>query len=783
LKKSIKLWLAMAVIVLLAVVVPAIVLLPGCTSSDDSSSETITRAGNVEGTVTSSGNGNPIENVTVTIVEKKARKIVSDETDVDGKYKLENVASGTQTITATLSGYANVTDSVVVETDKTVTKNISMTAVEGGSVSGVVTNAEDSSNVIGAKVQIGEISAISGDSGSYTLNGVPAGNQVLRATANSFADYQATIVVPADEALTQNVSIQEANKPTTAPQEGKATIYGRVNDSYDKPVTSATVNLFGTKSRQDPPTPEPSPSPTPVASTDTDTNGTWTSENIEPDTYRVEAVKTGYTTSSQTVIATVDKITRVDTVKMGGGPSPTPSPTGTGTVTPTPTVSPTAGGTTKLCSEPRTAQTRDSLNPCVDNVGKYVAFESNEPILAIHTNPAVRQIYLNDAGAGTTVMVSMIGTNTVGDINSLNSTISPAGDYVAFASDATNLLGPGGDANNFRDIFLYKVADKSITRLSTLHGNTAVGGNGHSDNPFLGAFDGAGSPSGKFFCAFESDATNLTPATVTGGNRNIFRADINKANGTSADVDIVSQLPAGTGKEGGDGPSTLPGISADGKYICYQSTATDLHATVPAPAVSNIFICNMENTIATRTTIASTAAGLTAPAAAINSQVTDDGKYVSFEIANSAGVWGNNGFSDCFRSTVGTGVDLVSGSPGGTVGNSLTPSISSDGKYIAFYSESTGLVQGDTNNSPDIFVRDMDGSAGQSSAYTMVSVDSNGVIASDTSANANPNAIGSQNPYISGPGSYVVFQSGAQNLASSTYIRPNMSNIYQRKWK
>ncbi len=96
-------------------------------------------------------------------------------------------------------------------------------------------------------------------------------------------------------------------------------------------------------------------------------------------------------------------------------------------------------------------------------------------------------------------------------------------------------------------------------------------------------------------------------------------------------------------------------------------------------------------------------------------------------------------------------INLVSVSSAGDRGNSLSlyPSISADGRFVAFESKATNLVPGDTNNSSDIFVRDT-----LANTTTRVSVDSAG----------NSGNTASLNPSISADGRFVAFDSSANNL-------------------
>lgn len=763
-----KLWLVLAIVVLLAVAVPSLVFLPGCNIRDDNTTTTDVNKGTVVGTVTDAGTGSAIENVTVTIVEQSAKAVISDETDADGMYNLPNVAPGTQTITAKKSGYANYSATVEVTENVTVTQDISMNAVVASTVSGSLSSAADDEPLVGAKVWIDEIQDYSDSSGNYILNGVSAGNVVLRATLSSYADYQLTMVIEEGTTVTQNINMDEDNAPP-APATGKSNIYGRVTAAY-KPVSSATVNLFALSAKDDKQaSPTPSPSPTPGATTTTDTDGTYQFLNVTPGNYRVEVTKSGYDTKTETIQAVDGENSRVDTVSLAGGPSPSP------TTTVSPTTSPTPGTfTTKLCSQPRAAQVGNSTNGRVDDSGTNVVFQSNEKISTLHTN-AFTQIYRYNTSSGTIVLVSKNSVGLQGDNHSTVPCISPDGAYIAFTSLATNLVT--GDAEGFSDIFLYKMSDGAITRISTQNNNPLVGANGNSDVPYLNDSTAAAG----FFCVFQSAGSNIIPtAVVPAGQANIFRVKIDKTTGTipAANTLLISQIPASTGNGGVPAPRNCanPMISRDGKFVVYESNADALVALAAStPNIWNIYHCDTSKTVATWTERASAdGSNVSAPVGATRASISDDGRYVAFQEGPST-AWTSTNVIDVFRKDMtGKGIEHISKSTTGAIGNSMNPWITGDGKYVVFDSLSTGFVQNDNNNSADCFVRDT-----VASTFTRVSIGVNGEQANDTSALVNQ---GSVVPFMTG--NYVVFHSSATNLVTGvTNLGADNYNVYVRKWK
>ena len=130
-----------------------------------------------------------------------------------------------------------------------------------------------------------------------------------------------------------------------------------------------------------------------------------------------------------------------------------------------------------------------------------------------------------------------------------------------------------------------------------------------------------------------------------------------------------------------------------------------------------------------------------------------DGRYLAFSSYASDLVTGDtNGVQDVFVRDLQTGAFArVSTNANGDQGNnsSDTPRLSADGRYVAFYSAASNLVSGDINGTYDVFVRDL-----QTGAISRVSTDVNGVE-------------GNSNSYvrsISADGRYVAFYSWASNL-------------------
>ena len=152
----------------------------------------------------------------------------------------------------------------------------------------------------------------------------------------------------------------------------------------------------------------------------------------------------------------------------------------------------------------------NSFDPSISGDGRFVAFRSEADDLVPGDSNGRWDIFVRDRVAGTTEIVSVSSTGAQADHHSAETSISDDGRFVAFRSTASNLVPD--DANNRADIFVHDRDTGQTVRVGQPPGDEA---NGHSANPVISG-DGA-------WIAFESDATNLV-VDDTNAARDIFRA-------------------------------------------------------------------------------------------------------------------------------------------------------------------------------------------------------------------------------------------------------------------
>jgi len=359
----------------------------------------------------------------------------------------------------------------------------------------------------------------------------------------------------------------------------------------------------------------------------------------------------------------------------------------------------------------------------VKNFGKIVSILLLGLLLATTTA---------SAAPGDTTRVSVASSGAQANGNSSTSSISADGRYVAFYSFANNLVS--GDTNAASDVFVYDRITNTIARVSVASGGTQA--NNSSSYPSISA-DGR-------YVTFHSYATNLVGGD-TNGAQDIFVHD--RIANTTTRVSVNS-----SDTQGND-DSYHPSISADGRYVTFESNATNLAVGGDTNGQYDVF---MHDRVANTTMrISVDSAGNEANGASFVSSISADGRYVAFvsEADNLVG-GDSNAKSDTFLRDVVLGVTIrVSVDSSGAEGNAASgyPSVSPDGRYVAFFSSASNLVSGDTNAQDDAFIYER-----STGSVTRLSVDSNGF-------QGNGNSYGVSTSF---DGRYVAFWSSANNLVS-----------------
>ena len=326
------------------------------------------------------------------------------------------------------------------------------------------------------------------------------------------------------------------------------------------------------------------------------------------------------------------------------------------------------------------------------------------------------------------------GGGAAGNEDSVAPAISGDGRVIAFSSFATNLIVPDGPA--YCDVFVHVRGHSLIFQISV--SSSGEQGNNVSNSPSI-SYDGR-------YVAFASLATNLVLGD-TNDKRDIFIRDR-----LTEETERVSISSAGNQA---NNHCAYPSISADGRYVAFLSSANNLVANDTNDSqIDNVFVRDRD-TIATQL-VSISSSGDQANGTCYQPMISADGRFVVFWSSASNLVPNDtNDNDDIFchdRNTLITELVSVSSSEEQANSGSFDPSISADGRYVAFSSYASNLVEGDTNSDIDVFVRDRHLTTTQ-----RVSIAWNGEEAdSDSSA-----------PFISPDGDDVIFASYASNLVSN----------------
>ncbi|MBK7875270.1 MAG: PD40 domain-containing protein [Planctomycetes bacterium] len=346
-----------------------------------------------------------------------------------------------------------------------------------------------------------------------------------------------------------------------------------------------------------------------------------------------------------------------------------------------------ANGLTRLVSADAFGSigTQESSNPRISADGRYVALESWSDNWDPNDTNGWLDVYVKDLLSGTLDRVSVDSAGQEGFRASRNASISADGRFVAFDSRA-NLAA--GDVNfNTDDVYL---RDRVLgtTVLVSVDSSGAQGG-GPSRYPSVSG-DGR-------FVAFESNAG--LDARDVNGIPDVYVRDV-----VLGATLLVSFHPL----QGlGDDASFGPAISADGRFVVFESDATNLGSAPDTNLVRDVFLWDAVGGVTERVSVGPGA--LQADAPSLRATISGDGRWIGYESYATNLVAGDlNGATDVFlydrvdTVTLRASVDdaALEANDGSTYAE-----LSGDGSVIAFTSLATDLVAADTNLGEDVFVR------------------------------------------------------------------------------
>jgi Tol biopolymer transport system component len=348
--------------------------------------------------------------------------------------------------------------------------------------------------------------------------------------------------------------------------------------------------------------------------------------------------------------------------------------------------------------------------------GRYVAFESFASNLVDGDTNAVRDIFVRDIATGAVERVSVRSDSSEANAHSSQPVMSDDGRYVAFASVATNLVDD--DTDGGQDVFLHDRQTGVTIRVS----DNAVAPAHSPDTSAAGRYvvfeAGVLNPRLlQFPSVYRYDHETASTEHVFGG----FTGGTNNG-GLTPSVSDDGRFVAFTSVRAGGGPTgfvvpdvfvrdmlgattllaidgDVPSISGNGRFVAYH--------IAPPGGISQVFVTDRITGVTRQVSVNSS--GTAGEASSVAPSITDDGRYVAYTSgAANLVARDTNGADDVFvhdRLTVRT--VLVSDSVRGTIGNgaSVSADIAGQGRYVAFASTASNLVADDANGASDVFVR------------------------------------------------------------------------------
>ena len=338
----------------------------------------------------------------------------------------------------------------------------------------------------------------------------------------------------------------------------------------------------------------------------------------------------------------------------------------------------------------------DAASASVSGDGRYVAFTSYARLTAADVD-TLADIYVLDRSTATVTLESAAadGRALRGDCS--HPRISADGRYVAFEAITSD-----DPARSETEVVLRDRVENTARWIAIAPGGVSL--NGWSGQPDVAASGAA--------IVFASAATNLVPDDLNGSLADVYRFDL-----ASNRIERISVDSRGAQQQGA---SQMPSVSGDGRYVAFASTAVlgrprqGREQTLNRQPFPTIYL---RDTRTGRTTPIGGAAGLPDDASTMP-VVSADGRFVAFASrATNLVARDRNKSSDVFLYDIETGaLILVSRAAAGGPANgaSLTPAISADGRFVAFQSDASDMAcargcrpaSEDINLLPDVFTFD-----------------------------------------------------------------------------
>jgi Ca2+-binding RTX toxin-like protein len=322
--------------------------------------------------------------------------------------------------------------------------------------------------------------------------------------------------------------------------------------------------------------------------------------------------------------------------------------------------------------------------------GVYTVFSTDATNAFLADSNGVTDIWRQNGQSGALERVSCSTAGAPTDGASFSPAISADGRYVAFTSLASNLTL--NDGNGFADVFRKDMATGAVLIVSAAPDGLSA--NSVSFGPAISA-DGR-------YVVFLSAASNIV-TDDTNYSVDVFRKDMVTSRTLRVNL-------AADGTEASLGAMNAPALSADGRYVAFDSAAANLTGS-DSNNRDDVFVKDMLSGAISRASEGPNGESLTGGLEGIlKPAISADGRYVVFATSTAMVAGDSNGLADIYRKDLLSGAILrVSTDSAGNQGNaaSFDADISADGRYVSFTSQASNFAAGDRALSADIFRKDL----------------------------------------------------------------------------
>ncbi|QBB70032.1 hypothetical protein ELE36_06465 [Pseudolysobacter antarcticus] len=426
-------------------------------------------------------------------------------------------------------------------------------------------------------------------------------------------------------------------------------------------------------------------------------------------------------------------------------------------------------------SEDTTPNEYYSMSPALSADGRYVAFAASGSLVPSDGN-GFPDIYVRDLVTGQLDLVSSDSNDIVGSFRSFTPAISADGRYVAFVSQSFNFSPLG--VNAMTAIYIKDRLTRKLTMVSAAADGTPA--NNYSyETPAISA-DGnlvafmslaQNLTAGTTFNDYRIFVKNMTTGAISLGSAQangvaispahnptmsadgryvgfsvqqytpLMRLDVFIKDRQTAAITRANLGPSGALALGGD--SDVPAISGNGRFVAFQSAATNLVAA-DNNGLTDEFVRDLQTQTTTR--ISAIDAGTRSDGASAEASISRDGRYAVFSSLGSGLVASDsNAASDIFVVDRNTLLPLrmsVDASGVQANGASDSPAISATGAWVSFRSSASNLVSGDSNGGADIFIKNIaSGTISLVSTSSIGAQSAGGVILGPTSLSSDGNLV------------------------------------------